>query len=646
MLNAPDVWTGRATRTGRDAGGFTRTFLAREGDTPQAIAQRFGALSRPGWAGELSAANPILNELGHIHSGLKLTVPDPWGPEMDADASGIDDSDVGHTVYVAEDTTLRAAPQDEAPAIATLAMGVPLALAAFSPDRTWAACQVLGRSAKGSIRAACLTPHAMGSRDDAPSGDPLETGTVAGALATPSPVAPPGALVCGATVDPGTIPRMQCVLAACKQTHPEAGWPEGFGEGYPLSPDTLGVMTPRTQQALAAFQRWNNGLPGAPKLRDDGMLDPETIGALDSWCAQALGGMTCRPPVRVMPGPEAGCGDAGAVDDRQNITQYVYALKAGDGMWAVAKAFGAEKRPHWFGELRDANPHKKIHKDPVSGKQLNWAQSMPGETVNVPDAWDPGKSPNARPAPGLTPTPAANLGLKTFPPVPVQPVAPPAAAPVAAADAAAKAVTAAAASVSKAAQKGDAPAAANALGAAVKAGRDAVDAVKQAAANAPAGDAQKAAAAAARTLNKAVEAAVQASPKAPAAQAKAAAVLTNAARVAANTVAPLGGASAPPAVTVKVDPHAGVFADSKPPPPVSPGAPPPPDVITAVNALPARIADKGPPGAPGLPPGAPHRSAPAPAPEESSDSLLPAVVIGGLTVVSGLAKAALGAIGL
>ena len=51
----------------------------REGDTPQAIARRFGAQSRPGWAGELSAANPILSELGHIHSGLKLTVPDPWG---------------------------------------------------------------------------------------------------------------------------------------------------------------------------------------------------------------------------------------------------------------------------------------------------------------------------------------------------------------------------------------------------------------------------------------------------------------------------------------------------------------------------------------------------------------------------------------
>src|SRR6185437_8693596 len=143
------------------------------------------------------------------------------------------------------------------------------------------------------------------------------------------------------------------------------------------------------------------------------------------------------------------------------------------------------------------------------------------------------------------------------------------------------AVTAAAASVSQAAQKGDAPAAANALSAAVKAGRDAVDAVKQAATNAPAGDAQKAAAA-----------------------------LTNAARVAADTVAPLRGASAPPSVTVKVDPHAGVFADSKPPPPVSPGPPPSPDVITAVNALPACIADKGPPGAPALPPGAPHRSAP------------------------------------
>jgi hypothetical protein len=55
-------------------------------------------------------------------------------------------------------------------------------------------------------------------------------------------------------------------------------------------------------------------------------------------------------------------------------------------MWRIAQKLGAASRPHWFGELRDANPHKTVAFD-GAGRQLGWAHLDKGETVNVPDVW-------------------------------------------------------------------------------------------------------------------------------------------------------------------------------------------------------------------------------------------------------------------
>lgn len=126
--------------------------------------------------------------------------------------------------------------------------------------------------------------------------------------AVPSPTAPPGTVPAAATVDPGTILRVQAILIAFREVHPEAIVPKDFGTGMPFSPDATGVLSPRTQQALASFQRWSNAAAGS-RLRSDGVLDPDTIAALDSFSAQAIGGLAQRPAVVPIPGAAPASGD-------------------------------------------------------------------------------------------------------------------------------------------------------------------------------------------------------------------------------------------------------------------------------------------------------------------------------------------------
>ena len=67
---------------------------------------------------------------------------------------------------------------------------------------------------------------------------------------------------------------------------------------------------------------------------------------------------------------------------RKSITRTTYTVaNAGEGMWRITQKLGAAARPHWFGELRDANPHKTVAVD-STGKQLGWAHLDKGETVN------------------------------------------------------------------------------------------------------------------------------------------------------------------------------------------------------------------------------------------------------------------------
>ena len=65
-----------------DAGGLSRTYQAEGGETPQAIATRYGALGRSHWAAELRAANPARDWRARIYSGDRISIPEAW--PMDA----------------------------------------------------------------------------------------------------------------------------------------------------------------------------------------------------------------------------------------------------------------------------------------------------------------------------------------------------------------------------------------------------------------------------------------------------------------------------------------------------------------------------------------------------------------------------------
>jgi hypothetical protein len=155
------------------------------------------------------------------------------------------------------------------------------------------------------------------------------------------------------------------------------------------------------------------------------------LGGLTFWADPAFG---IEP---VPTDPETGDADAGALTDRENLTRQTYAVLRGEGMYQIARKFGAAARPHWFAELRDANPTKAITVDPTTKKQVGWRTLNPGDIVNLPDAWATVDSPHARPAPGGAPSPAPYLGLQTFPPLPEHgaypsPTAPPGTTPAAA----------------------------------------------------------------------------------------------------------------------------------------------------------------------------------------------------------------------
>jgi hypothetical protein len=240
-----------------DAGALThrenltqQTYAVHRGEGMFDIARKFGASSRPRWFAELRDANP----------SKQMAVQPKTGKQL-----GWQSLDPGEIVNV--------------------------------PDVWVAANSSHARPAPG------------GSPSQAPYAGLQTFPPVPRHGAYPSPTAPPGTTPAAATVDPGTILRVQGILVAFRHAHPADVTPADFGEGLPVSRDCLGVMTPRTQQALSSFQMWSNKQGRFPMdekrgLRTDGVLDPATIAALDSFSAQALGGLTHRPPVVVIPGGE------------------------------------------------------------------------------------------------------------------------------------------------------------------------------------------------------------------------------------------------------------------------------------------------------------------------------------------------------
>ena len=71
-------WPPRIAHTDRETGAVPRTYQAEGGETPQTIAKRYDALSRPHWAGELKAANPNRDWTSRIYAADIILIPDVW----------------------------------------------------------------------------------------------------------------------------------------------------------------------------------------------------------------------------------------------------------------------------------------------------------------------------------------------------------------------------------------------------------------------------------------------------------------------------------------------------------------------------------------------------------------------------------------
>jgi hypothetical protein len=74
-----------------ETGAVARTYTAVGGETPQAIASRYGALGRSRWAAELRAANPARNWTARIYSGDCISIPEAW-PARDGQSDAPDRS--------------------------------------------------------------------------------------------------------------------------------------------------------------------------------------------------------------------------------------------------------------------------------------------------------------------------------------------------------------------------------------------------------------------------------------------------------------------------------------------------------------------------------------------------------------------------
>jgi hypothetical protein len=375
-----------AANTGVRQNLTRQTYTIVRGDWPQKIAQRFGASRRTHWLTELEAANQhksVESGIGNwvsLYAGEVVNIPDAWvstdtGEEEDnADAGALRQNLTMRTyAVVAGDGMQRIAQK----------LGAASTGRWFSELRDANPHKKMAANAKGKqLGWESLTPGEILNIPDAwpdtPRLRPAPGGTPTHAPypglsqfpafpggAVPSPTAPPGTVPAAATVDPGTILRVQAILIAFRQVHPEAIVPKDFGTGMPFSPDATGVLTPRTQKALASFQRLSNTMAGS-HLRTDGVLDPDTIAALDSFSAQAIGGLTQRPAVVPVAGaaPASGNGNplagilgaatAAAGDFARRVAPPA-APPAGHGTDPFAGAFGsAGDLPHPL--ERDAPP--------------------------------------------------------------------------------------------------------------------------------------------------------------------------------------------------------------------------------------------------------------------------------------------------
>ncbi|MEP7123130.1 MAG: hypothetical protein ABJE95_19535, partial [Byssovorax sp.] len=320
------IISGGATNAGPRQSVTRQTYSVVRGDWPQKIAQRFGAQGRAHWWSELQAANPhkatnrTTGNWTNLYANEAVNIPDAW---VSSDTGEEDDSDAGALRQNITQRTYAVVAGDGMQRIAQK-LGAASSGSWFSELRDANPHKKMAVNGKGKqVAWESLYPGEILNIPDAwpdtpqlrpaPGGVPtqapypgLSQFPALPGGAVPSPTAPPGTVAAAATVDPGTMLRVQAILIAFRQAHPDVIVPRDFGTGMPFSPDATGVLTPRTQQALASFQRWSNATTGS-RLRSDGVLDPETIAALDSFSAQAIGGLAQRPP--------AGPGGGGSAPD-------------------------------------------------------------------------------------------------------------------------------------------------------------------------------------------------------------------------------------------------------------------------------------------------------------------------------------------
>lgn len=195
----------------------SRTYHVNVGDSPSSIAGKLGARSRAHWWRELVEANPQLA----VKNGNFVSFV------------------AGSTINI--------------------------------PD-TWPPSKQL-QAAPGLAPRPSPAPVAPGPMPAFPAVDDAIP-ALSGVLGVPL-----GSAVKGATVDRGTLLRVEGQLLGWAVLHPgKSGCSPEYGPS-----DVTGVVTERTTAAMAAWERWHNSRGESPALPTDGVITPAAATALNHW---------------------------------------------------------------------------------------------------------------------------------------------------------------------------------------------------------------------------------------------------------------------------------------------------------------------------------------------------------------------------
>jgi hypothetical protein len=413
------------------------TYVVKAGDWPERIADRLGG-RRPHRLAELFHANPhkhiTARNWDRLVQGEVINLPDAW--ETVAEASGLD-SDAGALDTSGGDDAGDALRQNLTKRTYSVVRGdsmfsIAKKLGAAPSRPTWFPelrdvnthkSMEIDPATHKQIKWTTLNPGEIinipDEWPDAPQLRPPPGGVATAAPlpglkqfpelpggATPTVVAPARTVPAGATVDPGTILRVQGILIAWRHAHPDAASPRDFGAGSPVSLDALGVLNARTQEALASFQRWSNKTAGT-HLRTDGVLDPETIAALDSWSVQAVAQLPQRPA----PVPVPGADPPHPADPFASILGAVAGMAANVAQRIRVPVSPSPNGPAGSAPPEAAPPAAPVDQDPfagVPGVEGNLGRT-PGPEARAPREARPSRPGNAPPALPPAPPPLAQL---------------------------------------------------------------------------------------------------------------------------------------------------------------------------------------------------------------------------------------------